>query len=929
MAEYDEVGPEVILGQDAMTPDAGMVEQEDGSVMIPDEMMEDAAQPQLPFNGNLAAILSPQKLALIGSELCELIEQDKESRKKRDEQYAEGIRRTGLGKDAPGGADFEGASKTVHPVMAEACVDYSASTIKEVFPPDGPVKTHFITNSDANTQMIELAEAKRDYYNWQLTKQMPEYQCELEILFTQQPLGGSQYLKLWQDPAKRRPTCEFVPVDKVHLPFSASSFYSSPRATLEIDLNRFEFDRRVQSGMYIDVDSQYYSFPEETDSQKATNKIEGKEEPALNEDGSRCLYEVYANYDVEGNGELPYIITVDAYSQKPVAIYRNWEENDVLLQKMDWVVEFKFIPWRGAYGVGLPHLIGGLSAAATGALRALLDSAHIQNFPGALKLKGARSTGQNIPVAPTEIVEIDAPSNVDDIRKVVMASPFPGPSPVLFQLLGFVVEAAKGVVSTAEEKISDASNQMPVGTTMALIEQGSKVFSTIHARQHRAQAKVLEILDRINRQNYDPEVQMKAFGRVLVPIEAFAENNNICPVSDPNIFSESQRFAQIQGVQQLAGTMAQLPWNHLAIAQRTLRLMHVDNVNEILPSPPKPVSADPEQEIAAAMQGQQLLAQQQMDHMQHIQEELAFLLDPVFGAANPVIMNPGFGVIFGDIMAHWQFLRQSMKMQAQQQAFMLAQTGLMQQASQMTPDPEQAQMVVMQLLQQPQVQQQVRQQAMQAYQQSVQQMTPLVQQLQQADQLVKQKTPPPQLPPEVQGQIQIAQMETQRKTQADQAKLAADQAQEQRRAQAEAAEIQLDARSKQLDDQIKMMRTQQEAQQQQFDNMLAARGQQLEQAAAALAQQVEMQKNDADNRQHQMTEIAKNVDDNRTNLMLEQMRQEGLRDREEMTKKYEAFQAQLDRMLEAVIADQDAETKKEIEKTKAKAKPAAKPKAGE
>lgn len=889
--------------------DESLVEQEDGSVFIPDAEEEaEGASPlqSLAFDGNLATVLSPQKLLSIGSELSELLADDKEARKERDKQYEEGIQRTGLGKDAPGGGEFEGASKAVHPVLAEACVDYSASTIKEVFPPDGPVKTHFLSNAETNTQMIEAAEAKRDFYNWQLTRQIPEYRCEMEVLFTQQPLGGSQFLKIWYDRDKRRPACCFIPIDKVILPYSASSFYASPRIAIEDNLTRFEFERRVRAGTYIDIDSSYYSFPDKTASEIASEKIEGKTEPGMNKDGSRATYEVYVDYDVEDEGPRPYIITIDEQSRMPVAIYRNWEPEDPLFQRCDWLIDFPFIPWRGAYGIGLPHLIGGLSAAATGALRALLDSAHIQNFPGAMKLKGNRSTGQNVPVSPTEIVEIDAPANVDDIRKVVMASPFPGPSPVLFQLLGFVVEAAKGVVSTAEEKISDASNQMPVGTTMALIEQGSKVFSTIHARQHRAQEKVLEVLDRINRQNFDPEVQVKAFGRVIAPLELFQSTNNICPVSDPNIFSESQRFAQIQGVQQLAGTMPELPWNKLAIAQRTLRLMHVDNVNEILPAPPKPVSADPDGEISAAMAGQQLQALPQMDHLWHIQEQVAFLLDPVFGAANPVLMNPGFAVLFADTLQHLQFLRQSLKAQSQQQAFGEAQAQIVQQAAQAGVPVEGLQMVVQSMMQQPQAAQAIRAQATAIYQQRVQEMglQQLVQALQQADQLVKAKMPPPQLPPEAQVQMQLGQAEIQRKTQKDQMDAKIAEADANRRAQAEGAQLALQAQTQQLEDGIKRMEATLAQQQQQFDNMLAMARQRAEEQAATLAQQVEAQKNDADNRQHQVTELAKNTEDNRTNLMLEQMRQEGLQNREEMKKEYDALQAQLDRVVEVAIAEQ-------------------------
>src|SRR5574337_814815 len=395
MDNLEDMDEDMMAADDSET----MEEQPDGSVVISELSITEEPPP---FDVNLATVLSAQKLTAIGEELCEMIDLDKDSRKKRDKQYAEGIQRTGLGDDAPGGAEFEGASRVVHPVMAEACVDYSSAAMKEIMPPDGPVKTSFAATATVTPDMIELAENKRDFYNWQLTKQMPEYRSSLEILLTQEPLGGSQYLKFWHDKSQRRPCCEFVPIDKVHLPYSATSFYTSPRVTVEVNLTRFEYDRRVRAGVYVDADAPTFLFPEQTDAERATNKIEGKQESAFNEDGTRTVYEVYAYHEVEGEDELPYLMTIDAHTHRVVGLYRNWEEQDPLRQKLDWMVDFTFIPWRGAYGIGLPHLIGGLSASATGALRALLDSAHIQNFPGALKLKGARQSGQNIPMAPTE-----------------------------------------------------------------------------------------------------------------------------------------------------------------------------------------------------------------------------------------------------------------------------------------------------------------------------------------------------------------------------------------------------------------------------------------------------------------------------------------------------------------------------------------------
>jgi hypothetical protein len=845
------------------------IEQPDGSVLFPDpvEKEDDSG-----FLDNLAEVLDESEMNLIAIDLLDMIEIDKESRKKRDELYEEGLKRTGLGEDAPGGATFEGASRAVHPVLAESCVDYAASAIKELFPPDGPVKIHNFAESTSPDE-IERAENKRDFMNWQLVEEMPEYRSDLEILLTQQPLGGSQYLKIWWDANEGRPCVEFVPIDLVYLPFSASSFATAQRCTVVVPLTKLEYEERVKSGMYRDLDltSSESIVPDPSSSQSANEKIEGKSEPTYNEDGLRNFFEVYVTMRVEGDKKsggdaVPYIITIDEYTRKIAAIYRNWEDEDQLRKKQDWIVDFTFIPWRGAYGVGLTHLIGSLAGAATGALRALLDSAHINNLPGAVKLKGARSSGQNVPVNATEITEMEAPANVDDIRKLIMPIPFNQPSPVLFQLLGWITEAAKGVVSTAEEKISEASNTMPVGTAMALIEQGSKVFSAIHARLHRSQQKVLNIIQRLNYKYYDPQKQINKFGRILVPKEDFMDMGNVVPVSDPNIFSESQRFAQIQSVLQMSADPT-VPWNKVAIYKRMLRLMHVAAPQEFIQEPPPPVSADPVTEIVAAMNGQQIQAQQQMDHMLHLNEQLSYLLDPVFGAANPVLSNPGFAVILQDIYQHMMFLYQQYKNQAMQQAAGMAQMAMIQQAAATGVPQQMVQQAVQQTIQQPQIQQQIQQQAAQVFEQMKAQLMPFVQMLQQAAELVKQKQAAmaPPMDPQSAAAIEITKMQ-------------------------EATKAQIASLKDQNEKDKMAMQDQLQKQQLAFDAQESDRKLQLEsiiqtQISPMLEKmkiQTELQKNREDNLQHQITELSKNSEDNQTQIYINEQRNQAARDRAEM-----------------------------------------------
>ena len=291
-------------------------------------------------------------------------------------------------------------------MLTQSCVDFSARVMKEMFPPDGPVRDKII--GTPTMEKVEKAQRLTKYLNWQMTKQMPEFRAELEQLSTQLPLGGGQYLKITWDHNKKRPVPMFVPIDDVYLPFAATNFYTAERKTHVQYITRVEYQKRVESGMYMDVDFVADPMPpNESKASTANNKIEGRASDSYNVDGLRTIFESYIIIDLDnGDGLAPYIISIDKSTQKVLSIYRNWEEDDDTKQEMYWMVEFPFVPWRGAYPIGMIHMIGGLSAAATGALRALLDSAHINNFPGLLKLKSGAG-GQTDRVDPTEVKEIE------------------------------------------------------------------------------------------------------------------------------------------------------------------------------------------------------------------------------------------------------------------------------------------------------------------------------------------------------------------------------------------------------------------------------------------------------------------------------------------------------------------------------------------
>ena len=630
--ENDDGSVDVDLPDDT----ADIMEMPDGSAVVTMETV--GPEESRDFYANMAETMETYELDRIAMRYIDLLEKDKNAREDRDKQYEEGIRRTGLGKDAPGGANFMGASRAVHPIMAEGCVDFASRAIKEMFPPDGPVRTKIVGEVDDLKQ--QRAERKRDFLNWQITEQIEEFRDEQEQMLTQLPLGGSQYIKVWYDERQKRPTIEFLPIDRIILPFAASNFYTAQRAAEVHEITEWEYKRRVSTGMYIDGFSFTSSIePEQTKAQKANDKIEGKAFQD-NEDGLRKVFHIYTYLEFDddkhsGAEMAPYIMMVDEQSSKVIGLYRNWEDGDGTMTKLDWIVEFKFIPWRGAFAIGLPHLIGGLSAALTGALRALLDSAHINNAATMLKLKGAKLSGQTQQVEVTQVAEIEGAPGVDDIRKIAMPMPFNPPSPVLFQLLGWLSTAAKGVVTTSEEKIADVTSNAPVGTTQALIEQGAAVYSAIHARLHKSQERLIKILCRLNRWHFDEMRKGDIVEDMNIQRDDFNRNTDVIPVSDPHIFSETQRMAQMQSVLLRSDKNPDL-YDAKAVEERFLKQLKIPNVSELLRNVPAPEQRTLADENAAMSIGQPAYAYLQQDHISHIQGHLMFGLDPSFGS-NPFI----------------------------------------------------------------------------------------------------------------------------------------------------------------------------------------------------------------------------------------------------------------------------------------------------
>ena len=641
----------ILTGETIELPDDeddSVIDTEDGGAIVRMDDGEGDARSD-DFYANLAETMSESELSEIARTYLDVVGKDRQARKKRDEQYEEGLRRTGLGDDAPGGAQFQGATKVVHPMLTEACVDFAARAIKELFPPNGPVKD-FIPGEPSGDK-VKKAKRKTQFMNWQLTTQSPEFRAELEQLLTQVPLGGAQYMKVtWNEP-RNRPDFLFVAIDDMYLPFAATNFYSAQRKTHVQYLTQLDYQRRVKQGMYRDVDLAPVSMePEFSSAEKANMKIEGRDESSYNEDGLRTVYEIYVISDIEGDEPLPYIVTVDKTTSKVLAIYRNWDELDDAQEELQWFVEFPFVPWRGAYPIGLPHMVGGLSAAATGALRALLDAAHISNSQTMLKLKGGSKGGQSLEIQPTQVMEIEGGMAADDIRKLIMPLPYSPPNPVLFSLLGFLVDAGRGVIRTTMEDIADGNPNAPVGTTLAKLEQGMVVFSAIHARMHNSMAKLLGILHRLNAMYLDDVDTEEEVGEELASRQDFEGPLDVVPVSDPNIFSEAQRFAQVQAVAQRSAALPQL-YNQRKVEERILETLKIPNAKDLLNPALEPKEQNAVNENVAATMARPIVAFPEQDHIAHLKTHLAYLMNPALGM-NPLIAPTFIPAILNHLKEH-------------------------------------------------------------------------------------------------------------------------------------------------------------------------------------------------------------------------------------------------------------------------------------
>ena len=502
---------------------------------------------------NLAEELEDKEVALIGKDLVRAYEDDKSSRKNWEDQYSKGLRMLGVvveDRQDP----FPGASGVHHPLLAEAATQFQARAIAEVFPPGGPVKTQVI--GKVTDKKLEQSQRVQDFMNFQLTQEIPDYFNELDQMLFYLALAGSAFKKVYFDNTLDRICSKFVPAEEFVISMENTDLETAERYTQVMKLTRNDIRKYQVSGVYKDIPlNNAESTPGANDGdmvEQTLQRLEGMS-PSM-ADKIHTVLEVHTNLDIgEDKYEvaLPYIVTIDLDSQIVLAIRRNWKEDDSLRRKRTYFIHYKYLPGLGFYGFGLIQMIGGLQHASTGALRALLDSAAFANLNGGFRAKGARIEGGDITVSPGEWVEVEAYG--DDLRKSFIPLPFKEPSPTLLQLLGVLTESGRRFASIADAMIGDSAGSGPVGTTIALIEQGSKVYSAIHKRIHQAQGREFKLIYELNGEYLDDEYSFEVIGgSQKIRRKDFTKAISVVPVSDPNIFSQAQRIALAQTGLQLA-----------------------------------------------------------------------------------------------------------------------------------------------------------------------------------------------------------------------------------------------------------------------------------------------------------------------------------------------------------------------------------------
>ena len=607
---------------------------------------------------NLADILPEDAVEPIGNEMVQNYMDYKSSRKEWESAYTTGLDLLGF-KYENRTEPFQGASGATHPVLAEAVTQFQAQAYKELLPSDGPVRTQVI--GIKNPQTEQQSQRVKDYMNYLIMDTMKEYESEFDSMLFHLPLAGSTFKKVYYDVPLGRVVSKFVPADELIVPYTATSLDDAEAVIHTVKISENELRKQQVSGFYSDVELG----PPGTDSNgelsKKERELEGTKKTGKNEP-VYTLLECHVNLDLEGfedvgaDGEptgikLPYLVTVDEGSRKVLSIRRNYAPDDLKKTKIQYFVHFKFLPGLGFYGFGLIHMIGGLSRTATAALRQLLDAGTLSNLPAGFKQRGVRVRDEASPIQPGEFKDVDAPGG--NLRDAFFPLPYKEPSPTLLNLLGVVVQAGQRFAAIADMQVGDGNQGAAVGTTVALLERGSRVMSAIHKRCYAAMKSEFKLLSKIVSQYLPPEYPYDVVGGARnIKQSDFDDRVDVIPVADPNIFSMSQRITLAQTQLQIATSNPQLH-NMYQIYRNMYNAIGVKDVDAVLPPPAPTAPIDPSLEHINALGGKPFQAFPGQDHRAHITAHLNFM------STNMVRNNPAvMAAIQKNILEHISIMAQ-------------------------------------------------------------------------------------------------------------------------------------------------------------------------------------------------------------------------------------------------------------------------------
>jgi hypothetical protein len=628
-----------------------------------DEEIQTPTQPQMSFDANLVDFIDENTLEKISNDLLDSIETDKQSRSEWEKTYTDGLKYLGMKFDETRSQPFEGSSGVVHPILAEAVTQFQAQAYKEMLPAKGPVKTEIVGARTIDTE--NQAERVQEFMNYYIMNEMDEYDPELDQMLFYLPLAGSCFKKVYFDFVLNRAVAKFVAPEDLIVPYEAADISSAERITHSISMSANEIKKQQVTGFYANVDIGSGSYSEDMDEiSEAIDDIQGIS-PSYKENRNRTVYEVHTVLDIEGFEDLdqqnmptglklPYIVTIEEDSQKILSIRRNYKQNDLLKNKINYFVQYKFLPGLGFYGLGLSHMIGGLSKASTSILRQLIDAGTLANLPAGFKARGMRIRDEDDPLQPGEFRDIDTTGG--SLRENLIPLPIKEPSNVLMQLLGILVDSGKRFAAIADMNVGDMNQAMPVGTTVALLERGTKVMSAIHKRLHYAQRIEFGLLAKVFGEYLPPvyNYQVGSGAQEVKQID-FDDRVDIIPVSDPNIFSQSQRVTLAQELLQMVQSNPEIhgPMGIYEAYKRMYAALGVDNVDALLQPPPdmtpKPVDAG--QENAGLLLGQPAQAFPEQNHEAHLEAHKSLFLTDIV-KQSPQVQ----ALIISHCMQHLQFL---------------------------------------------------------------------------------------------------------------------------------------------------------------------------------------------------------------------------------------------------------------------------------